>query len=80
MRRTMAPTPQAQKVLNYLRNNTGLSTLDAWTILGVLSPAKRIEELRNRGFDITTEWRKTQNGKRYGVYVLHESEGGEANV
>lgn len=71
--------PQSRKILEYLRTKGGLTTLDAWTQLQILSPAKRIQELRNGGFNIETEWRTTSNGKRYGVYVLHE-EGREINA
>lgn len=79
MKKGFIPTPQARAILNYLKNNTGITTLDAWSVLGILSPAKRIQELRNAGYNIETEWRKTNNGKRYGVYVLH-LEGGESNA
>lgn len=72
--------PQAKQILEYLRTKGGLTTLSAWTELQILSPARRIQELRNGGFNIETEWRKTTSGRRYGVYILHESEGREINA
>ena len=72
--------PQAKQILEYLRTKGGLTTLSAWTELHILSPARRIQELRNGGFNIETEWRKTTSGRRYGVYILHETEGSEINA
>lgn len=72
-----ALSKQSQTVLNYLRNNEGMSTIDAWEI-SVLSPAKRIQELRNAGYKIETIYKRTDAGKRYGVYKLDK--GGEEDV
>lgn len=68
-----ALSKQSQTVLNYLRNNDGMSTIDAWEI-SILSPAKRIQELRNAGFKIDTLYKRTESGKRYGVYVLQKGD------
>ena len=68
---------QSRQVLDFLRNNDGMTTLDAWNI-SVLSPAKRIQELRNAGYKIETKYKHTETGKRYGVYVLRK--GGERNA
>ena len=68
---------QGAKVLAYLRSHEGMTMVDAineW----ILSPAKRVEELRNAGYDIETVYKHTDTGRRYGMYVLHE--GGEANA
>ena len=68
---------QDEQVLDYLRNHDGMTTADAcreW----ILSPAKRVEELRLAGYDIETVYRYTETGRRYGVYVLHE--GGSKNA
>ena len=70
-------TKQELQVLNYLRNHEGMTTHDAnneW----ILSPAKRIEELRNEGYNIETVYKRSGTGRRYGMYVLHE--GGEPNA
>jgi len=64
-------TKQELQVLNYLRNHEGMTTRDAYNEW-ILSPAKRVEELRREGYDIETIY------MRYGVYVLHE--GGEPNA
>lgn len=72
------PNKQAMEILNYLRTHEWMSTENACFELHILSPAKRIEELRNGGYQIETVWKKTASGKRFGVYVLHE--GGEDNA
>lgn len=63
---------QCRMVLAYLRKNGSMTTMDACVDLNVLSPAKRISELRNDGYNIETFYKRTSLGKRYGIYVLHE--------
>lgn len=77
MNRKFIPSMQEQHVLNYLRDHDGMTTLDGYAEK-ICAPAKCVEVLRNAGYNIETEWRKTVSGKRYGVYVLHE--GGEQNA
>lgn len=62
---------QDMQVLAYLRSHDGMTTRDACEEY-ILSPAKRIQELRDAGYDIETVKRKTESGRKYGVYVLHE--------
>lgn len=71
---------QCLKVLGYLRNNPGMTTIDAYTDLHILSPAKRVSELRNNGYQIETIWKRTKDGERYGMYVLHEEQKGAEYV
>lgn len=71
--RKYIPSKQEEKVLHYLRNHDGMTTLDACSEM-VLAPAKCVQILRNAGYNIETIWKKTETGKRYGVYVLHEKE------
>lgn len=71
--RKFVPSKQEAKVLYYLRTHDGMSTLDACSEM-ILAPAKCVELLRNAGYNIETVWRKTETGRRYGVYVLHEGE------
>lgn len=79
MNKNFVPSPESRKVLQYLRDNYGMTTRDGYD-LNILSPAKCIQELRNAGYSIETIYRHSIDRKRYGVYVLHENEGGEQNA
>lgn len=61
---------QKDKVLDWLQTRGELTTKEAITELFVMSPAKRIEDLRKMGYVIKTEFRTSKNGARYGVYSL----------
>ena len=63
---------QRAAVLNWLQSHKELTVREAVTDLGIMSLPKRIEELRNDGHVITTTYRKTKSGARYGVYELQE--------
>lgn len=63
---------QRDKILSYLRKNGTLTVREAITELNIMSAPKRIEELRKEGYLIKLEWRRTQTGSRYGVYMLEE--------
>jgi hypothetical protein len=65
---------QTLKVLRCLENDGEITVLDAVTQLGIMSLPRRIMELRNAGYNIKTEFRKSENGARYGVYKLQEAE------
>lgn len=68
----MANKTQRDRVLEWLRTNGELTTREAVTELNVMSLTKRISELRRDGIGIRTEWRKSSNGAKYGVYSLAE--------
>lgn len=61
---------QRDKVLEWLRNYGELTTREAVLELNIMSPPKRIEELRKDGHAIRTEYKTSASGKRYGVYSL----------
>lgn len=63
---------QTDKVLNYIRLNGQITTLEAVTELGVLSLPRRIMELRRAGYPIRTSYKVTSKGVKYGVYTLNE--------
>ena len=69
--RARKPT-QEDAVLDYLRQHGTMTTLEAVTRLYVMNPQQRIKNLRKRGYDIETEYVRSAEGKRYGVYVLLE--------
>lgn len=63
---------QRDKVLTWLRTHGTLTVREAVTELNIMSVPKRIEELRKAGHPISMRWVSTENGSRYGVYVLEE--------
>lgn len=63
---------QREAVLNWLVRYGELTTREAVIELDIMCLPKRISELRNDGYIISTEYRTSRNGKRYGVYTLGE--------
>ena len=61
---------QTDVVLSYLKTFGELTTREAVIELNIMCLPKRIEELRNSGIAIRTDYRTSANGKRYGVYSL----------
>lgn len=61
---------QRDRVLEWLYKHGELTTREAVIELGIMSLPKRIEELRNSGHAIKTDYRTSANGARYGVYSL----------
>lgn len=66
----MKRTKQTDVVLSYLKTFGELTTREAVIELNIMCLPKRIEELRNSGVAIRTDYRTSANGKRYGVYSL----------
>lgn len=65
---------QKAAVMEWLQTRGDLTVRMAVTELNIMSLPKRIEELRKDGKDIRTVYRRSENGKRYGVYVLVKKE------
>ena len=63
---------QRDKILSYLKQNGTMTVRDAIFDLNINSPAKRVQELRDMGYIIKTDWVVTDNGTRYGAYKLEE--------
>lgn len=61
---------QRDKILSYLKQNGTMTVRDAIFDLDINSPAKRVQELREMGYDIRTDWIVADNGTRYGAYRL----------
>ena len=61
---------QRDKILSYLKQNGTMTVRDAIFDLNINSPAKRVQELRDMGYIIKTDWVVTDNGTRYGAYRL----------
>lgn len=66
----MKRAKQTDVVLDHLKRHGELTTRQAVIDLNIMCLPKRIEELRNSGVAITTTYRTSANGKRYGVYTL----------
>jgi hypothetical protein len=66
--------PGTIAVLTLLRANpAGVTALDALYDLGSFRLGARIHELREAGYDVTTEWLTTPHGKRVARYTLNEA-------
>ena len=65
-------TTQRDKILSYLKQNKTMTVRDAILDLDINSPAKRVQELRDMGYNIKTDWIVNDNGTRYGAYKLEE--------
>lgn len=64
---------QNERILKYMADFGSISTLEAFTELGVTRLASRIHEISCRGFDISKRMERVQN--RYGetVYITRYS-------
>lgn len=60
---------QRLRVLNHLRRNGSLSTIEARHRIDCLHPAARVMELRDRGHEILTVWttEHTPEGRRHRI-------------
>lgn len=63
---------QRDRVLEHLNKFGELTTREAVIDLGIMCLPKRIEELRKSGVPISTTYRTSPNGARYGVYKIEE--------
>jgi hypothetical protein len=61
---------QTNKIMNHLIDVGSITFLEAWTLYSVRSLPRRIKDLRERGFNIITEWRKDNNGQKYAKYLI----------
>ena len=69
--RRKKPT-QEDRVLQYLRDHGGITTMEAVRELCIMNPQQRILKLREMGYNIVTEWKVSPAGARYGIYRLQE--------
>lgn len=64
-----APPSQVDTVLRHLQHVGPLTPLEALKLYGVFRLAARVKELRERGYNVTTETGKA-NGKHFARYRL----------
>lgn len=57
-----------QLIIAYIREHGSITSVQAFKEMGCTRLSARIKELRDHGYKITTEMRKTKEGKVYGVY------------
>lgn len=58
---------QCQRIVDYMRRFGSISTLEAFNDLGVARLASRIHDLKDQGYNISSETKSTKN--RYGEKV-----------
>lgn len=61
---------QNDSILAHLQDKGHITPLEALDLYGSFRLAARISDLRDAGYDITTEYEETPLGKRYARYVL----------
>ena len=65
---------QEDRVLQYLRDHDGITTMEAVRELSIMNPQQRILKLREMGYNIVTDWEVSPAGARYGIYRLQEDD------
>ena len=55
-----------------MRRNDGITVWEAVYYLSILSLPRRIKDLREQGYNINIEYKKTPDGNRFGLYTLEE--------
>lgn len=67
---------QRMRILNYMKQNGGITGLEATNILHIMDYRKRISEMRRNGINIGDEWLRKTDGDgmpvRYKRYFLIE--------
>ncbi len=72
---------QQNRIVAYCQSHRGITSLEAVNELGIIRLASRINDLKERGYSIITDWEKVPN--RYGEmtrvkrYFVSEPAGGE---
>lgn len=65
-------TPAARKILSHLEKYSTISPAEAQATYGATRLAARIHELRENGYEITSDYRKDAAGKRYVRYFMNK--------
>ncbi len=61
---------QKETTLHWLRHNGDLTFAQAVDVLHILDVRKRIQELRQDGYNIITITKKSPSGAKFGAYRL----------
>ena len=60
---------QNEIILNHLRKNKGITSMDAFELYGITRLSARIHDLREEGYEISMIWEYATN--RYGNQVKY---------
>ena len=63
---------QKEQVLKYLKEHESITSIQAFKKFNVTRLSSIIFNLREEGYDITTEYRKGKNRGVYGAYWLNK--------
>lgn len=69
---------QTALILEHLLAKGSITNVEAAAMFKARSLTKRIAELRDRGYDIASEWRRDSTGQRYVRYWLRKKEASAA--
>lgn len=64
---------QVKQILSYMRDKGSITNMEAYHNLQMTDLAQRIKDARDEGYNIVTVMEVSENGKRFGRYVLKES-------
>lgn len=64
---------QTMRILDHLKNVGSISFVEANDLYRCRSLPRRIKDLREKGYDIISEWRKDHLGQKYTRYSLATS-------
>lgn len=63
-------SPQQKKIVDHLEAEGSITQLEAWDFYRIRRLATRIFELKEKGYDLTSQRRQDCQGQRYVRYVL----------
>lgn len=61
---------QRMRILNYMKQNGGITGIEATNLLHIMDYRKRISEMRRNGINIGDEWQSKTD--RYGMPVRYK--------
>lgn len=65
---------QSEQILNYMKEYGSITSMEAFSRLGITRLSARIYDLRKEGVKIVQERKSGTGGKHYDVFRLGESE------
>lgn len=63
---------QNEKILQYMMEVGGISSIDAFKKFAITRLSARIKDLRDKGYQIDSVWEKSKKGARYVRYYLRK--------
>lgn len=63
---------QSEKILAYMTEIGGISSMDAFKKFSITRLSARIKDLRDKGYQIDSVWEKSKKGARYTRYYLRK--------